>query len=328
MLGPCCEMITGILGVLKAGAAYLPINPGYPGERKRYLLEDAHARLLLTNSNFNDGLLYPQEVIDLDDRHIYTHHGHHDGQKEYSPGDLSYIIYTSGSTGLPKGVMVEHRNVVRLVKNTNFMEFRSSQGLLQSGALEFDASTVEIWGTLLNGLRLYLAPKEQLIAPGRLRELIEKYAVDIMWMSAPLFNRMVDSDIHVFAGLGTLLVGGDVLSAPHINQVRSRFPRLKIINGYGPTENTTFSTTYLINAEFKENIPIGMPIANSTAYIVDKYMEPVPIGIKGELVVGGDGVSRGYLNDAGLTASKFVSNPFIKGEIKGERLYKTGDFAQ
>jgi amino acid adenylation domain-containing protein len=222
------------------------------------------------------------------------------------PSNLAYIIYTSGSTGRPKGVMVEHKNVVRLVKNTDYIQFREGDRLLQTGAVEFDVSTFEIWGSFLNGLSLYLVPKEEILAVEQVGEIIRKYDIGTMWLTSPLFNQLSGIDIEIFKGLRNLLVGGDVLSPIHIDKVRRRFPRLNIINGYGPTENTTFSTTFLITREYKGRIPIGKPIANSTVYIVDEAGGLVPVGVPGELWAGGDGVSRGYLNNPELTKEKFL----------------------
>ncbi|UCH97644.1 MAG: AMP-binding protein, partial [Candidatus Aminicenantes bacterium] len=289
------EMITGVLAILKAGGAYLPINPDYPPTRKRYLLTDSNARIMITEKD----IIPSPSTLTLTLTLTST------STCQVSPTNLAYIIYTSGSTGRPKGVMVNHQNVVRLVKNTNYIEFKENHRLLQTGALEFDASTFEIWGCLLNGLTLCLAEKEKILTPARLKESITKYDIAMMWMTAPLFNQMLQTDIDIFSGLKHLFVGGDVLSPVHINRLKRRFPRLKVSNGYGPTENTTFSTVYLIDKESNENIPIGMPIANSTVYILDENHHLQPVGVPGELVVGGDGVARGYLNDPGLTAEKF-----------------------
>jgi amino acid adenylation domain-containing protein/non-ribosomal peptide synthase protein (TIGR01720 family) len=237
--------------------------------------------------------------------------------------NLAYIIYTSGSTGIPKGVMVDHRSVVRLVKNTNYIQFQQRNRILQTGALEFDASTFEIWGALLNGLELHLAAKDILLTPEKLKKNIQDGDITTMWMTAPLFNQMMDTDIEIFRNLINLLVGGDILSPPHINRIKRKFPQLNVINGYGPTENTTFSTTFLIDNEYEQNIPIGKPIANSSAYIVDKDNHMVPVGVKGELLVGGDGVARGYLNSPELTAEKFVDSLSQSGI-----LYRTGDLTR
>jgi amino acid adenylation domain-containing protein len=250
------------------------------------------------------------------------------GQDEpLNPGgrsrDLAYAIFTSGSTGKPKGVLVDHRSVVRLVKNTNFVTFEAGERLLQTGAVAFDASTFEMWGALLNGLTLHLVSKTDILTPGRLKEIIAKSSINTMWMTSPLFNRMLETDIELFTGLTNLLVGGDELSPVHINKLRDRFPALNIINGYGPTENTTFSVTHLIDREYRENIPIGKPIANSTAYILDRSGHSMPAGVPGHLCVGGHGVSRGYLNDPPLTRERFMKDPFSQGG----RLYRTGDRA-
>ncbi|MCP5048415.1 MAG: amino acid adenylation domain-containing protein, partial [bacterium] len=313
----CPEMVTGILGILKAGGAYLPIEPDTPGERIDYMLKDSGTNLLLS---WSDGL----EVRRLNASNEPTN------QQTIKPSNqqtnLAYIMYTSGSTGGPKGVMVEHRNVVRLVSHTDYVEFKPGDRILQTGALSFDASTFEIWGSLLNGLGLYLVSKEEILSPSSLKGAITNFRITTMWMTAPLFNQMSDRDIELFSGLRNLLVGGDVLSPVHINRVRDRFPRLNVINGYGPTENTTFSTTHLIQREYNGPIPIGKPIANSTAYILDKNNHPQPIGVVGELCVGGDGVSRGYLNNPELTNEKFelrTSNFELS-----LTLYHTGDLAR
>jgi amino acid adenylation domain-containing protein len=326
------EMIIGLLAILKIGGAYLPVNPDYPEERKRYLLEDGNVSLLLTNHHQVVPADDDREIIYLEDPDTYDiEMGEREGNGENGgrPDDLAYIIYTSGSTGGAKGVIVEHRSVIRLVKNSNYIQFNRGDRILQTGALEFDASTFEIWGALLNGLELYLAPRDILLAPAKLKGIIRSREITTIWMTAPLFNQMVDADIEIFAGLHHLLVGGDILSPLHINRVRNHFPKLQVINGYGPTENTTFSTTFAIHKDYSRNIPIGSPIANSTAYIVNKYNRLVPIGVHGELLVGGDGVSRGYLNNPELTNEKFLEfqEPFYK-KILGRRrqnFYRTGD---
>ncbi|MCP5105243.1 MAG: AMP-binding protein, partial [bacterium] len=310
MMERSVEMIISVLGILKAGAGYMPIDLEYPRERKQYMLNDSNAKLQLTAEGFypvgKDDSLLPA-VLDQQDS-----------------GALAYVIYTSGSTGRPKGVMVTHRNVVRLVKNAGYIEFSESLRILQTGALEFDASTFEIWGALLNGGSLFLVRKKEILEHRRLKTAIETYCINTMWMTAPLFNQMMDVDIEIFKGLKRLLVGGDVLSPPHINKVRKAYPRLNVINGYGPTENTTFSTTYLIHDDDKESskeFPIGKPISNSTAYVTDKNGHLLPVSIPGELLVGGDGVAWGYLNNPELTVEKF---PPAGGLSLSTPLYRTG----
>ncbi|MCP5105271.1 MAG: amino acid adenylation domain-containing protein, partial [bacterium] len=314
------EMFVGIISILKAGGAYLPINPQYPEQRKKFLLTDAGVKLLLTNCNCAG--LPVEEVIRLDIPHLSG--AVSPVEKMHGAGHLSYVMYTSGSTGNPKGIMVTHRNVVRLVKNTNYIQLSADERLMQSGALEFDASTFEIWGALLNGFSLYPVSRDTVLNPQKVKEIIHKNRVTTVWMTSPLFNQFVHADIEIFAGLRNLLVGGDVLSPLHIGKVREKYPRLNVINGYGPTENTTFSTTHLIEEEYVDNIPIGKPIANSAVYILDRGSRLVPPGTIGELCTGGDGVARGYLNNPELTHEKFIINPFIEGE----RIYKTGDLAR
>ncbi len=330
MLHRSAALVCGILAILKAGSAYLPVDPDYPAERTSYMLKDSASKLLLTGGVYSQGSKKGVKIIDIEDERIYRGDT---GSLPFVgvPNNPVYVIYTSGTTGRPRGVVVEHRNVVRLIKNTNYICFSPQDRLLQTGALEFDASTFEIWGTLLNGAGLVLVEKETILNPGAFKEVIRRYNIAIMWLTSPLFNQL--ADVQVFAGLRCLLVGGDVLSPPHINRVRKAFPQLKVINGYGPTENTTFSTTHWIDSEDKESdqkIPIGKPIANSSAFIADRYGNLQPIGIVGELYVGGHGVSRGYLNKPELSAEKFIPAPgnwLRAGSSVGKYLYKTGDLA-
>jgi tyrocidine synthetase-3 len=297
------EMIIGILGILKAGGAYLPIDADYPEQRKQYMLADSHADVLVTAGSTAESMSVDvhidscREQFGRDESAIRPYMKH--------AGNISYIMYTSGSTGRPKGVMVTHRNVVRLVKNTNYVALGEETRILQTGAPVFDATTFEIWGSLLNGGQLVLVDKDVILDAHRLGEALKEFSINTLWLSAPLFNQLMQQNIELFAPLNYLLVGGDVLSPPHINRVKRKFPGLNIINGYGPTENTTFSTTYLIENEFEHAIPIGAPIANSTTYIVDNHHQLQPIGVWGELIVGGDGVSQGYLNSPEMTADRF-----------------------
>ncbi|MCP5052176.1 MAG: amino acid adenylation domain-containing protein, partial [bacterium] len=342
MIEDSARGVVALLGILKAGAAYVPVNVAYPVERKKYILKDCNIKRLLINIE-DPGEYDPSiTVISMDDDEIY----HFPVQATESAAvsgsqgshSLAYIMYTSGSTGTPKGVMVEHRSVLRLVKNNGYFEFNEGDSILLTGALEFDASTFEIWGSLLNGLTLHMVSKATIIHHEKLKQAISLGEVTTMWMTSALFNQVLDADIKLFEGLKHLLVGGDVLSPLHINRLRKRFPGLTVINGYGPTENTTFSTTFTINRDYEQGIPIGKPIGNSTAYILDSHYQPVPIGVSGQLYVGGDGLSRGYLNKPQLTAEKFIDKSFTGGTggqffksaplSAGGRLYATGDLAR
>ncbi|WP_054740681.1 non-ribosomal peptide synthetase [Cellulosilyticum ruminicola] len=316
------EMIIGTLAILKAGGAYLPIDTKYPVERINYMLKDGEVKLLLTDNGLKEQVVFEGQMIDLTDKLLYTlNMPIHKVQN--TPDDLAYVIYTSGSTGQPKGVMVTQRNVVRLVKNTKYIAFTAQDRILQTGAIVFDASTFEIWGALLNGLSLYLVRDEILLNARRLEEAIQKYEITIMWLTAPLFMQLVQDRPAMFKCMKYLLVGGDVVSAKHANLVRKNAPGLQMLNGYGPTENTTFSTVYPIEKDYESNIPIGKPISNSTAYVVDTKGRLQPIGVPGELWVGGDGVAKGYLNKPELTAEKFIDNPFGEGKV-----YKSGDLVR
>jgi amino acid adenylation domain-containing protein len=292
------EMIIGILGILKASCAYLPIDPDYPLERVNYMLADSGAEILLKHNDLTPEAFNNSPKGTSCPLHL-------------SPApatSLAYIMYTSGSTGRPKGVLVGHRNVVRLVINTNYIELTGETRILQTGAPVFDATTFEIWGTLLNGGQLVLVSNDIILNAGLLGNALAKYKITTLWLTSPLFNQLVQQNSHIFSGLKYLLVGGDVLSAQTINRVRDENKGLKIINGYGPTENTTFSTTYLVDKNSRGNIPIGKPISNSTAYILDRNGCLQPVGVYGELFIGGDGISRGYLNAPELTAQKFDHN--------------------
>lgn len=317
------DMIVGILGILKAGGAYMPIDPGYPETRIQYMLEDSGAKILLTKNDLLGDLAFGGKTMNLDDRDVYARDG---SNLEPASGsyDLAYVIYTSGSTGMPKGVMVEQRNVVRLVKNCNYVALNETTRILQTGAVVFDASTFEIWGALLNGGRLYLVNNEVILNTDKLKDAIRCYGITTMFLTTSLFNQLSQRDSRMFGDLQTLLVGGETLSVPQINLVLRDNPGLILMNVYGPTENTTFSTTYRIEGEQSGSVPIGRPISNSTAYVTDHAMKLLPIGAWGELLVGGEGVARGYLNRPDLTAEKFIESPFNPKE----RCYRTGDLAR
>lgn len=319
------EMIVAIVSILKLGACYLPIDINYPKDRIDYIIDNSKSKIALTTKNIASKLSadIPLICVDLDFSNIYDVQTSYSNLKSTSPEDIAYIMYTSGSTGRPKGVMVKNINVIRLVKNTNFIKFSSHERFLQTGSIVFDACTFEIWGALLNGHELYIIKKDDLLDTSLFEKYLLENKITILWLTAPLFNQLCESNSSMFSSVKYLLTGGDVLSPKHINIVRKSNPNLTIINGYGPTENTTFSTCFTIDKNYENNIPIGKPIANSTAYIVSSSGSLLPIGLAGELWVGGDGVSKGYFNNTELTNEKFIKNPFGNGMI-----YKTGDLAK
>ena len=317
------ESIIAILATLKCGCAYMPIDINYPSERIRYMINNSSSKNILTTENQREKLSSYSNVhcIELQ-KEIYNKHAENNVVQSI-PDDLAYIMYTSGSTGEPKGVMVQNKNIVRLVKNTNFIEFKEKERILQTGSIVFDACTFEIWGALLNGFELYVIKKEELLDPILFEKYLRENKITILWLTAPLFNQLSENNPKMFETVRILLTGGDVLSPKHINAVKKECKDITIINGYGPTENTTFSTCFTINKNYEESIPIGYPIANSTCYVVSKDLMLMPINVPGELLVGGDGVSKGYLKNEEQTNLKFIPNKYGEGI-----LYKTGDLVK
>ena len=327
MMERSIEMIIGILGILKSGGAYMPIDPSYPQERIDYMLKDSGAKILIRRAEERKSGRAEKE------RGVFITFFLASPLPRFLASDsssLAYIMYTSGSTGKPKGVMVEHRSVVRLVINNDFIEFSDRLRVLQTGAPVFDAVTFEMWGPLLNGGRLYLVENEVILDPGKLGQALQKYQINTMWLTASLCNQLVGRDSQensIFSTLEWLVVGGDVLSPSPIAEIRHKNHNLTVVNGYGPTENTTFSVCHRIDRDYENSIPIGKPIANSCAYILDKDGHLQPLGVPGELYVGGDGLSRGYLNNPELTAERFKKYRSYRTN-KTYICYRTGDLAR
>ncbi|MEA2692905.1 MAG: hypothetical protein QOJ16_2292, partial [Acidobacteriota bacterium] len=323
------EGIVGLLAILKAGGAYLPLDPTYPAERLAFMIADAGASVILAQPDLAAALptggarvvaLAGEEKERDDPPAVWT-----------GPESLAYVIYTSGSTGRPKGVAVPHRAVVRLVKGTGYARFDAAEVFLQFAPVAFDASTFEIWGALLNGSRLAVHP------PGtpsvaELGRFLAESGCTTAWLTAGLFHEVMDSAPASLSGLKQLLAGGDALSPPHVRRALSELG-CTLINGYGPTEGTTFTCCNPLNVgdldRLAASVPIGRPIANTRVYILDPYGNPAPAGVPGELHIGGDGLARGYINRPELTAERFVPNPFGDASgVAGERLYATGDLVR
>ncbi|MFF3210150.1 amino acid adenylation domain-containing protein [Streptomyces sp. NPDC002886] len=329
------EWVIANLAVLRAGAAYLPISPSEPDRRVEYLLDDGGVRLVLGDREGEaPGGRGTEMAIreDLAPDGGDPDGGDPDGGDPQAGGpdgvgaeSLAYVMYTSGSTGRPKGVMVCHRNVVRLVRGTDFVAFSARMRVLQTGAVSFDASTFELWGPLLNGGALVLPEEDAVLDAGRLGAALRDHGVTTLWLTSPLFSRIARQDPSVFAPLDDLVVGGDVVAGEHVAAVLGACPGVRVVNGYGPTENTTFSTTHRIGPEETGGpLPVGRPIAHSTAYVLDPSGAAVEPGTEGELYVGGDGVALGYLGRPELTGQVFLPDPFLPGG----RMYRTGDLAR
>ncbi|AJE54260.1 non-ribosomal peptide synthetase [Paenibacillus polymyxa] len=335
------EMIVAILAIVKAGGVYLPIDPSYPPERIRHMLADSGTALLLVQRH---GLLpadcgYEGEMIDLSaipERDEAAHNPVTGAKAEH----LAYVMYTSGSTGQPKGVMITHRNVVKTIINNGYLEITPEDRVLQLSNYAFDGSTFDIYGALLNGAALVIAPRETMLDIRQLERLLQQEKITITLMTTALFNTLVDLNIGCLEGTRKVLFGGEQVSVLHVQRAVERLGPNRVIHLYGPTETTVYATSYEIGKmqgeppsedytqthrlERDYTVPIGRPVHNTSVYIVNTGGQLQPVGVAGELCVGGDGVARGYLNRPELTAERFVENPWAPGTW----MYRTGDLAR
>lgn len=322
--------IVSILGILKAGCVYVPIDPEYPEERVRFILEDSGSCFLLSVSESEhissmDNTV-PHLLLDRVEWQANEDHssiGIAGQPEDVRADDTAYIMYTSGSTGTPKGTVISHRNVIRVVRETNYIKIFPEDRLLQLSNYAFDGSVFDIFGALLNGASLVLISKEATIEVSELARLIEQKEITVFFITTALFNMLVDEDIACLKKTRKILFGGEATSVPHVRKALDYLGSDRIINVYGPTETTVFATYYPINSieENTQVIPIGYPISNTTLYVLDKQGHLVPPNVPGELYIGGSGVGQGYLNREELTKEKFLSDPF---EQAG-RVYRTGD---
>jgi amino acid adenylation domain-containing protein len=323
------EMVIGMLAILKAGGAYVPLDPTYPQERLTYMLEDAGVSVLLTQSKLTAN--FPgkgaKEVCFDRDWQLISNYSSDNPKTEVTPTNLAYVIYTSGSTGNPKGVAVPHQAIVRLVRETNYVQITPDDCIAQASNANFDAATFEIWGALLNGAKTVGITKEVMLSPEQLDQQLQKDKITILFITTALFNQLVSFRADIFQSVKTILFGGEAVNPSWVQAVLKNKPPARLLHVYGPTESTTFATWYLIEEvpEGATNIPIGRPLSNTTLYVLDSHLQPVPIGVPGELYIGGYGLARGYLNRPELTEQKFIPNPL--STIKS-RLYKTGDLVR
>jgi len=327
--------IVGILAILKAGGAYLPLDPAYPAQRLQVLLEQVAVPILLTRSDLEASLPLHQAQVAYLDRPwdaagVVSPPG--SGRRARPAGsacaqNLACVMYTSGSTGVPKAIGTLHQNIVRLVRNTNYISPDSRDVFLQLAPLSFDASTFEIWGALLNGARIVLYPNRP-VDLGEVAEYIQRHRITVLWLTAGLFHQLAERPALSgrLRSLRALLAGGEALSAPHVRTSMRVLPGCRLINGYGPTEATTFSACALLDdpQALQASVPIGRAISNTRLYVLDEHLNPMPVGMVGELYIGGAGLARGYLGRPGLTAQCFIANPFGGGD----RLYRTGDLVR
>lgn len=330
MLERSTELIVALLAVAKSGGVYVPINLADPASRIRFILQDTGISTLLTSQRIaaempDTGLTvvcvdaeeYCRELIEVEfvDNPV----------SGVMPANLAYLTYTSGSTGVPKGVCITQRNVLGLVKGANYADLNSEEIFLQFAPVSFDASTFEVWGCLLNGARLVVFPP---VVPSlsELGEFIAKTQVTTLFFTTGLFHQFVDTQIKSVGAVRQLLAGGDALSPTHVNKAMEQMEGCQFINGYGPTETTTFACCYSVGADRLANsVPIGRPVSNTRVYVI-RAMQPAGIGESGEIFIGGAGIGRGYHGRPELTAERFLPDPY--GAQPGGRLYRTGDAAR
>ncbi|HEX9708063.1 MAG TPA: amino acid adenylation domain-containing protein, partial [Steroidobacteraceae bacterium] len=330
-LGRSTDLIVAILAIAKAGGAYLPLDPSHPPARKRFMLADANAALLLTRSDLAAGLGeagVPAICLDWVADDLARRPAMRRAHRKATGDDLAYVLYTSGSTGQPKGVAVPQRAVSRLVINTNYLDLSPATVIGQVSNVAFDAATFEIWGTLLNGGRLEILDDETILRPDRLKDAIARRGITAMFLTAALFHQTANAEPDAFAPMDTLLAGGEQLDPGACARVLAAGPPRRLVNVYGPTETTTFAAFHEVRSvpEGAASIPIGRPIANTRLYVLGPDGNPVPAGVPGELYIGGPGVARGYVNRPELTRERFVADPFSKAPTG--RLYRTGDRAR
>jgi aspartate racemase len=334
MVGCCIdrslELIVALVAILKAGGAYVPLDPSYPKERFDLMLEDTNPKVVLTQKSFTSTVFegIGTSLLCVDDLDDVSSSG--DDSNPISiggPETLAYVMYTSGSTGRPKGVMIENRAIIRLVRNTNYCRFGPEEVFVLFAPVAFDASTFEIWGPLLNGGRLIVMPPRA-SSLDELGRVLRENSVTTLFLTTAFFNLMVNQRLEDLIPVRQLFTGGEFVSPRHFRLVHEQLPNCALYHVYGPTENTTFSTFYPVPKDHASfvSIPIGRPISNARVYILDEKLRPVPAGESGEIYTAGDGVARGYLNNASETEEKFLRDPFAANS--NERMYRTGDLAR
>jgi amino acid adenylation domain-containing protein/non-ribosomal peptide synthase protein (TIGR01720 family) len=332
LVGLCMErsidLIVSVVAILKAGGVYVPLDPTYPPERLAYMLDDTQLAVLLTQEESCDRLPPTSAkviTVHQDWAQIASHPTTNFPTPSLTAENLAYIIYTSGSTGQPKGVMVTHGGITRLVLNTNYIQLSATDRVAQAANTAFDAATFEIWGALLNGAQLVVVPQAVLLSPPDLITLLAKRQISILFLTPAFFNQLASITPGAFSQLRYLIMGGEALDPHWVRQVFAAGAPQHLLNGYGPTESTTFATYYEVTdlSATATTIPIGRPLAHTEILILDSDLQPVPIGVPGELHIGGAGLARGYWQQPELTAAKFIPHPRREG-----RLYKTGDLVR
>lgn len=309
--------VAAIVGVVRAGAAYIPISSDYPLGRIQEIIDDSQLPILLVQQKTFDVSVKQYDLLTLPTVPIVD-------LPTITPNDYAYMIYSSGSTGKPKGILVSHRGLLRIIQGESPVKLPTYTNTLLVPPFEFDASVYEVWATLINRGKLVLLSRQSLFDIAHMTKTIIEHNVSHALITTALLNTYVAEGATLFAHLKHIISGGEPLSARHINQLISQYPHIKVVNGYGPTENTVFTTTYLMDHPVPDRVPIGYAAPGSSIYILDSYGHLLPTGAIGELASGGYGVAVSYLNQPQLTAAVFMPDPFIPGGL----MHKTGDYAR
>ena len=319
------EMIISILGVLKSNCRYVPLDTNLPEERIKYILQDSKVSSIITNvESFSKKSISDYQIINITK---CSSESTSSVFNKNSPSEVAYMMYTSGSTGKPKGISVTHQNIVKLVFDSGVIGVEETDKVLQWSNYAFDGSTYDIFGTLLKGATLHLIDASEVSDISTICKQIRENEITKLFLTTALFNALVDSgELESLKSIKHILFGGETASIQHVQRALEILGPNKLVHVYGPTETTVFATSYVINSvnSIDTSVPIGKPISNTKAYILDENLKVVPMGIAGELCISGDGVSKGYLSQEKLTTEKFVKNPFVEGKT----LYKTGDLAR
>jgi amino acid adenylation domain-containing protein/non-ribosomal peptide synthase protein (TIGR01720 family) len=322
---PSADMVTAILAVLKIGCAYVPLDPENPVERNKGILHDCATSWLLSVSSLSIPNDWPMQSLAIDTLDLRPYPTSNP-DIAISGDDLIYAMYTSGTTGRPKGTLLRQKSIIRVVCNTNFLSLDENDVCLLLSSYAFDGCVLDLYGALLNGGRLVLINKAEIFDLNALGNIIQHQGITSLFATTSLFNVLVDNRLNCLAGVRQIMFGGEAASSKHINKAYAQLGPGRLINGYGPTETAVFATTLSVQQPpaLHMAVAIGSPIANTHVYVLDEQLQPVPVGVVGELYIGGDGVAVGYLNQPELTAEKFIKNPFITND----RLYKTGDLVK
>ena len=315
------DLLISQLAILKCAAAYVPLDSHAPAERQAFMLSDSSAAWLLTHSEAS--IDHPVRRLDVDSLDLDPQPSHNPDLSQASDS-VAYIMYTSGSTGTPKGVLVPHRGITRLVLNNGYADFNAADRVAFASNPAFDASTMDVWGPLLNGGQVHVIDHATLLDPAAFGAALQ--GATVLFVTTALFNQYVQMIPDALAGLRILLCGGERADPAAFRSLLARAPALRLVHCYGPTETTTYATTHEVRAlaDTADSVPVGRPISNTQVHVLDAQLQPVPVGVIGEICIGGEGVAKGYLNRPELTAEKFVQDPFNPGHS----MYRTGDLGR